>query len=315
MTIVALDTETTGVAYWDRAFCVTEAWRETDELVSNYWEIDDPDFGIDSSGRTDYVFHNAKFDVQKLTLAGYRLPSWEHIHDTECMIHLINEQQPKALKRLARELLGLETDEAEALRTARRQLGLKKADGYDALPREILEKYARKDAEFTLLLYEYLWPQIESDEELLQLYQDDMELAGVLFDMEAAGLNVDREYVDRTAKSLATDILRLDVWLRDNCGTGSWTEKGSEFNYNSWQQLLEVLRSRGLKLDSTKKEVLAALDDEFCAKLLELRRLKKQYDYFKMIQNEIGDDGILHPYHKEWGTRGRRFSSGSEDDA
>ena len=313
MAYLALDTETTGLGFWDTAFCVSWAHRQ---------EAGDSDPGVMRSGVyyepgqvnnwhlwDGLVFHNAKFDVQKLELAGAGLPlDWTKIHDTECLSHLINEQQPKALKRLAKELLGLETDEQEVLRTARRKLKLTKADGYDALPREVLEPYARKDAEFTLLLFEFLWPLVKRDPDLLRLYREEQELMGVLYDMEQQGLGIDMEYVNNYTKKLAGAILETDLHLRDLTGD-------ENFNPNSPVQVKTALSERGLNVESTKKEVLQALDDELVSLLLKLRHDSKLYSsYLKPLQAEV-KDGILHPNHKQWGTKGRRFSAGEADEA
>lgn len=314
MHYLALDTETTGLGYWDSAFCVTMAYRSADgSLISKYLEASDKDAMEDlycnmTYPDTELVFHNAKFDIQKLIPLVGGGPDWLHTHDTECMSHLLDEQRPKSLKGLAKTLLGLETDETEALRSARRKLGLTKADGYDALPRDVLEPYALKDAEFTLLLFENLWPQIEGDPELLRLYREEQELMGVLFDMEAAGIGVDMDYVRSEAKNLATIILECDLKIRDMVGV-------EDFNPGSWQQVTAAFKERGIEIGSTKKEVLAELDDPLAATLLTLRSTKKQYDYFKSIQAEVGSDGLLHPNFKQWGTRGRRFSSGGESDS
>lgn len=307
MAYFALDTETTGLGFWDTAFCVSEAFRSDGELISNVYYLPDPDASWECK---ELVFHNAKFDVQKLVLAGAIEPplDWAQIHDTECLSHLVNEQQPKALKRLAKELLGLDTDEQEVLRTARRKLGLKKADGYDALPREVLEPYALKDAEFTLLLFEHLWPMVEADADLLRLYREEQELMGVLYDMEQCGLGVDMKYVNDYTKELAGSILKLDLHLRDLTGD-------ENFNPNSPIQVKKALAERGLTLESTKKDVLKQVDDELVEVLLQLRHDSKLYSsYFKPLQAEVRD-GILHPNHKQWGTKGRRFSAGATDES
>jgi len=304
---LALDTETTGLGFWDTAFCVSEAFRDEGELISNVYYLPHPEAIFVCK---ELVFHNAKFDVQKLVLAGaIKGPlDWTEIHDTECLSHLVNEQQPKALKRLAKELLGLDTDEQEVLRTARRKLKLKKADGYDALPREVLEPYARKDAEFTLLLFEHLWPLVEGDPDLLRLYREEQELMGVLYDMEQQGLGVDIEYVNNHTKELAGSILELDLRLRDMSGD-------ENFNPNSPIQVKKVLAERGLDLESTNKNVLKAVEDELVDILLQLRHDTKLYSsYFKPLQAEVRE-GILHPNHKQWGTKGRRFSAGATDEA
>src|SRR5689334_1926940 len=108
---LAVDTETTGLGFFDTPFCVTLALRDdTGELRSTYKELPadkESVIGI-LSAADNLVFHNAKFDIQKLELVG--IPVWEHktayqIHDTECLSHLLNEQRPKRLKSLAKELL------------------------------------------------------------------------------------------------------------------------------------------------------------------------------------------------------------------
>lgn len=304
---LALDTETTGLGFWDTAFCVSMAWREPDGTLMSV--VEEVDAIAEISTEDEWVFHNAKFDVQKLVLAGLLdEPNWARIHDTECLSHLVNEQQPKALKRLAKDLLGLDTDEQEVLRAARRKLGLTKADGYDALPWEVLEPYARKDAEFTLLLFEYLWPIVQADPDLLRLYREEQELMMVLYDMEQRGLGVDMEYVNDHTKVLAGSILELDLRLRDMTGD-------EDFNPNSPVQVKKALAARGLTLESTKKDVLKQLDDELVTTLLQLRHDSKLYSsYFKPLQTEVRD-GVLHPNHKQWGTKGRRFSAGASEES
>lgn len=306
MPYLALDTETTGLGYWDEAFMVSWARRHNGEIASGVAYVPEWDFDSDEQ---ELVFHNAKFDVQKLVMCGFLTElDWTQIHDTEALSHLVNEQQPKALKRLAKDILSLETDEQEELKKVRRKLKLKKSDGFDQLPPDVLEPYARADAEFTLQLFEYFWPIVSNDPDLLRLYQEEQELMGVLYDVEAEGLGVDMEYVDATAKALAENILRLDLLCRDLTGS-------EEFNTGSWQQIQAALQERGHNPPDTKKETLAAIDDELAQAILELRHDTKQYGtYFKNIQAETRD-GILHPNFKQWGTRGRRFSSGGTEES
>lgn len=313
MKILALDTETEGLGYWDKAFCISGAWRDDKgELCSKVWYLDDDLSELYElmGAAKALVFHNAKFDLAKLELAGITMPMhiWTYdIHDTECMSHLLNEQQPKSLKRLARDVLGLETDEEVVLREARRKLKLRKSDGYHALPRDVLEPYARKDAEFTLRLYEHFYPQIEADPDLSRLYREEQELAEVLMAMERAGLGVDMEYVNAKTKELAAEILETDLAVRDMVGT-------EEFNPGSWQQVTAALKERGFSVGSTSKAVLSTLDDELAQAILRLRKNTKLFGtYFKALQTEVRD-GILHPNFKQWGTRGRRFSAGEVED-
>lgn len=311
MGVLALDTETTGLGYFDTAFMMSWAWNDEGEIRSGV-EYDPKIFADWITQDWDaFVFHNAKFDLQKLELAGAIPVGWVgahpfRIHDTECMSHLLNEQQPKALKRLAKEILGRETDEETVLRAERRKAGLRKADGYDKLPREVVEPYARADAEFTLALYEAFWPLIENDPELLELYRGEQELLVVLYEMERAGLGVDMEYVNEQTKELAGEILMDDLAIRDMVGR-------EEFNPASPKQLLEAFAERGVKVESTAKAILEDVDDDLARSVLRLRRNSKLHgSYFKALQAEV-KNGILHPNFKQWGTRGRRFSAGETE--
>lgn len=305
MGVVALDTETTGVGYHDTVFCVSAAWRDKGTLQSHAWKASGIDLLKVLDGYSGFVFHNAKFDLQKLEQAGILTTwNWYDIHDTECMSHLLDEQRPKALKKLAKTVLDLDTDEEEELRKARRKLGLTKADGYDRLPWEVLEPYARKDAEFTLLLYEHFWPQIQASEELLALYKTEQELMGVLYKMEQKGIGIDKDYVDAQCKELADILLRTDLELRDMVGK-------EDFNPNSWQQITEAFAERDIRIADTSKETLSEIDDPLAYLLLEYRHATKLYNtYFRAIREETRE-GILHPNFRQWGTRGRRFSAGA----
>ena len=74
--MIAVDTETTGVGFYDEPFCATVTWRAPEgELKSAYISLEDEDReeGIDHIRAIlglvhTWVFHNAKFDLQKLAL-------------------------------------------------------------------------------------------------------------------------------------------------------------------------------------------------------------------------------------------------------
>lgn len=303
--ILAVDTETTGLGFYDEAFCVSWAWRNPNlGIQSDFHPVHHRVIKPTLERSERLIFHNAKFDLQKLKQAGLLTEwDWSTIYDTECMSHLLDEQRPKALKKLAKTLLGLETDEETELRRVRRQLGITKKDGFDRIPLDVLGPYARKDAEFTLLLYEHFWPEIESDEELLTLFRDEQELMGVLFSMEQNGLGVDNEYVESMCKELADLLFRVDLELRDLVGE-------EDFNPNAWQQIIKAFAERDIQIPNTRKETLAGIDDELATLLLSYRHNTKLYNtYFRAIREET-KGGILHPNFRQWGTRGRRFSAG-----
>ena len=69
---LAVDTETTGVAFFDIPVIVTTAESDVDGVHTEFYTLpDDTQEVRDRIAHTDeLVFHNAKFDLQKLALAG-----------------------------------------------------------------------------------------------------------------------------------------------------------------------------------------------------------------------------------------------------
>lgn len=312
--ILAVDTETTGVAFFDIPVIVTTAWvdwMDDNNVHTSYHTLpDDADEVRRRLGEAEeLVFHNAKFDIQKLALAGILdMDQMDptSVYDTECLAHLLDEHRRKGLKFLAREILGEETDEEEVIRKARRKLGLTKKDGYDQLPREVVEPYARKDAEFTIRLHDILRPLVEGSEDLSRLHRLEQRLTFTLLRMECRGMGVEVEYVEETARQYASEALALEMDIRDYVGSET-------FNPNSPKQVTEAFLAAGLDLESTNKATLAGVDHELAEKILRLRTLKKMHGtYLKAILDEQRD-GVLHPSYRQHGTRTGRMSSGEQE--
>lgn len=315
--VLAVDTETTGVTFFDTPFIVTTAWVDwlDDNNVHTSFHLlpDDADEVRRRIRKAEeLVFHNAKFDIQKLALVGILEPDSLEPHsvfDTECLAHLLDEHRRKGLKFLAREILGEETDEEDEIRKARRKHKLTKADGYDKLyakEPELVERYARKDAEFTIRLHDKLRPQVEASENLRRLLRLEQRLTFTLLRMETRGMGIAVEYVEETAREYASKALALEMDIRDRVGIES-------FNPNSPKQLTEAFLALGKKLDSTNKATLAGMDEPLAQEILELRTLRKMHGtYLKAILDEQRD-GVLHPSFRQHGTRTGRMSSGEAE--
>ena len=309
MTLLAVDTETEGVAYYDRPFLVSAAWE--DQSVA--YDLDIPG---ESQKATDllaahdvWVMHNSKFDLAKLILGGIirrEDVTPERFEDTEALAHLLDEHRRKGLKPLTRELLGIETDEEEVLKKVRREMKLKKSDGYHILPRDVLIPYALKDAEFTLALYHKLRPQLDRFDDLAELYQMEKEVTLVLLDMEARGMALDMEYVDRTTKEYALQAVKTEMDIRDLTGD-------EDFNPNSPKQILEAFGAMGIPLDKTDRETLSGVDHPLAQDILNLRSTRKMHGtYLTSIQDEQRE-GIIHPWFRQHNTRTGRFASGEAE--
>lgn len=309
---LAVDTETTGVAFFDTPFCATMAWTdESGDVHSDIYWIPEESEAITGilSDAEELVFHNAKFDLQKLALVGIINPNDLdplRVFDTECLAHLLDEHRRKGLKPLVRDLLGEETDEAEVINKTRRKLKLTKKDGLDKLPREVVKPYALKDAEFTIRLHDFLRPQVESSEDLCRLLALEQRLTFVLLRMEMRGMGVSAEYVEKTAREYAGEALSLELDIRDSLAN-------EEFNPNSPKQIREAFESLNIELEGTSKAVLKELKHPLAEKILKLRTLRKMHGtYLKAILDEQRD-GILHPSYRQHGTRTGRMSSGEAE--
>jgi DNA polymerase I-like protein with 3'-5' exonuclease and polymerase domains len=248
--------------------------------------------------------HNAKFDIQKLCRLGIPLSVFiGKFEDTQAMAHLIDEHQSTGLKFLARKYLGETTDEDEVLKVYRRKAKLKKEDGYEPIPHEILAPYALKDAEFTLALYNKLSSLMHKD--LIPLYDLEKQMTIALLGVEARGMQVDREYVIAKRKEYGDKIYQTKARIAEL--------SGPDFNPQSPTQVLAALEERGIRIDKTDKATLASVDDELASLIVELREANKiKATYFDAMYEE-SKRGILHPNFRQHGTRTGRMSSGAAE--
>lgn len=313
-TLIAVDTETTGVAYFDTPFCVSLAWdRDEEDYQSHYIELDSDEsreYVTNILSHTpELVFHNAKFDMQKLGLVGLFAPTERDpstVHDTEALAHLLDEHRIKKLKVLAKDLLGEETDEAEAIRAAKREHKLTAADGFDKLPRDVIIPYAKKDAEFTIRLFDNLYPKLAAYSDLLGLYSTEQKLTFVLLEMESRGMRLDIGYAEAKAKEYNTKALTQELLIRDMVDN-------EEFNPNSPKQVTEAFADLNITLAGTGKEVLREVDHPLAQSILELRTLRKMHStYLKPMLSEQRD-GVIHPSFRQHGTKTGRMSSGGQE--
>lgn len=327
--VLAVDTETEGVEFYDDVFCGTVTWRRPDgEPSSWYFETAEADTraqlrAILVNTRV-WVCHNAKFDWQKLILDGVidRAELDRHeLHDTQTIFALLDENSPKALKKLAvsvlkyRDVINVPTKsgknkgkdrwlprEEYLVGKVREKMGLKKEDGYHLLPREVIVPYAMRDTDFTLRLYETLYPRLEKrDPRLVELYAESMERKLHLLDMESDGLGLDLPYLEETASEKGVEV--MEAW-------GDVTTKaGFELNPNSPDQIKAAFANRGIYLENTQADTLEKLTDPLAVALLAYRGVKKIHDYLRELKR-IQRGGIAHPNFNDDGARTGRMSSG-----
>lgn len=330
--VIAIDTETEGLGFYDQPFAATVTWRTpAGELTSWYFELADPEVQSDLRNilrnAPTWVGHNLKFDLQKMRLAGLvtdQMLEGRELHDTQILYHLLDENGRKGLKHLAVTVLGYdETIEVEVksgpnkgttkrvpkqehhLNAVRRKLKLTKDDPWSLLPREVLIPYALMDTEFTLRLYETLRPKVEAlGEDVWAWYQTEIELTRTLLAIEEEGMALDVEYLETTASEYGVRVMEGQAKIAQLTGN-------PDLNPNAPQQLLKAFAERGLNLETTAVAELKGLDDELAVAVLAYRDDLKLYKtYLRGLLSEQRD-GVAHPNFNQTGARTGRMSSGS----
>jgi len=342
--LIAFDTETHGLAFYDAAFCFTAAWYRPDGgIEAHYFELDKFDSRKGVSNMLLYgtilVGHNLKFDMQKAMLGGLLsrdLLFPGRIHDTETLAHLDDEHRPKGLKDLMVSVLGYEDTidveiksgpnkgtfkkvprEKAEMDAVRRKLKLTVNDPWSLLPRAVILPYAVADARGTLELYTKLRPLVERYDDLWSLYQQELELTLVLLDMEQQGLGLVTSYVDKQVKVYGMRVLEHENTIEQIVGKPVRTgyippkEKDKFFNPASNKQLAEFFKAAGFERDSYDKSVLKDIDHPLAPALTEMRGDAKLLNtYFRAMKAEARD-GILHPSYRQ-NVRTGRMASGKE---
>lgn len=331
--LVAFDTETTGLGFYDEPFGATVTWRRpTGELKSGYFELSDvnahAELSLILTMAPNLVGHNLKFDLQKAILAGLLtrqdVDDYDELHDTATQAHLLDENQRKGLKVLAVTVLKYDDTidvviksgknkgqtkrvpkEQHKLNAVRRKLKLTKDDGYHLLPREVLIPYALRDTEFTLRLHEALWPQLQREgQDVLDWYATEMQLVLDLLDMESDGLGLDMAYLNATTSEWGVKVMGLTQQLVELSGR-------PDFNPASPEQVMTTLKARGINVPDTQAKTIEKLDDEFVHALLGFRGAFKVYKTYLRAMQHDQREGILHPNFNPTGARTGRLSSGS----
>lgn len=333
--IIAVDTETTGLEFYDEPFASTLSWRGPEGQLRNAYlplEGHGRDLALEVLSEIlesvpAWVFHNAKFDLQKLKLIGViddALIERVDLHDTQTIYTLLDENDRKGLKYLAVKILKYDdtikvpyktkgregyreiSREKYELDEARRRLKLTKDDGYHLLPRRVIVPYALRDTDFTLRLYEKLMPALErkGGPDLLRLYASSMRLKRAFLRMEEDGLALDLDFLQTKASEYGIKV--MEGWNRLVDLTGD-----SDFNPNAPAQVMDVLNARGLYPEDTQKGTLEKLDDEFVRALLQYRGDKKIHKTYLVGLLNAQRDGIVHPHFNDDGARTGRTSSGA----
>ncbi len=295
--VCGFDFETYGVDPWKVDFKVLtcalslgeegswvvdfSGWDGAREFIQKAYQVSRP------------VFFNAPFDVA----VGVKECGWgvKDVDDLQVIAYLLNGGSEKAisLKRLALDW----TDVGDY------GIDVKKPEEILRIPRERLYQYNATDAYVTAKLFEPFKERLKDDlewsvlfgkekKDLLWCYENVLKkLLVMAIELRVNGMVVDTEYL----RSLEQELLQRKREIERAVGAG--------VNLNSPQQVLKWLRSRGIQVESTRKEVLEKLLNG--AEGSEIAELKMLMDYRtieKLLNTyvvplrleHLGSDGCVH---------------------
>ncbi|MGH8864169.1 MAG: DNA polymerase, partial [Burkholderiales bacterium] len=176
------------------------------------------------------VGQNLKYDKHVLANHGILLSGIEH--DTLLQSYVLESHQSHDMDSLAARHLGVTTisyDEVTGKGASRipfEQVGVERAT-----------EYSGEDADVTLQLHRTLYPQVEQDLKLANVYRAiEMPVMEVLFTMERHGVLLDAQLLDIQSKELGEKMIDLENRVHQ--------EAGQPFNLNSPKQLQEILFER-----------------------------------------------------------------------
>jgi len=221
--------------------------------------------------RPTKLLHHAKYDTHVFANEGIDLRGVAD--DTMLQAYVLESHRGVGLEDLCLRCLGIKG-------TSYEQLCGKGAHqiGFDEVDLERATHYACEDADFTLRLHNVLREQVRAQAPLEYIYQLEILVSRVLFEIERNGVMIDSAELGRQSHVLGQELLALEQ--------RAYTIAEQPFNLNSPKQLGEILFNK-MKLPvvrktpggapSTDEDVLTKLAEDYPLPqvLLEYRGLAK----------------------------------------
>lgn len=221
--------------------------------------------------RPTKVLHHAKYDTHVFANEGIDLQGV--LGDTMLQAYVLESHRSVALHELSQRILGLKgLTYEEICGKGANQIG------FDAVDIERATEYACEDADYTFRLNQVLLEQVKALPQLFDIYQLELQVSRVLFEIERNGVRIDSAELGRQSHTLGQEMLKLEQ--------RAYELAGQPFNLNSPKQLGEILfgkmqlpvvRKTAAGAPSTDEEVLTKLAEDYPLPqvLLEYRSLAK----------------------------------------
>lgn len=320
---LSVDTETTGLEYFDLPFSfsianASDTFNFDSRVIPDLWSNLLVKELFLQKDRT-WIFQNAKFDVKMLRRRGIEIAGkWIDIAVAARIVR--NDYmgaKPYSLASQARRH-GMEKDKAvdeyiklnNCYEVRRDFFGEEtKCPRFDYVPLDIMDRYAAKDARLTYDLYSLYIDQMDASD--LILFKQECELTRVCFEMEEAGILVDKGFTTRALygeRSLIEEFKSLYHSLTGNEFVNSAKSAQKVLEY----QLPRTEAGNPSLNDDVLEEILikGSENDQNIAKLIQkIRHHEKRVStYFTSYLNSMDDRNLIHPTMWQAGTRTGRFS-------
>jgi len=318
-TIVAFDTETTGLDYEkDKlvgfSFCINESEAYYVPFahfylgVGNQVSEESAKNAMRNIFQSKVVGHNIKFDLHFVSRF-LEDDTLEVYADSIILAWLVNPESGLAMDKLADKLL-------DHTMVAFKDT-VKKGETFGDVDLESATQYAAEDAFITLKLFHLLNEKLElqSAKHLLEESMSvEVPFISTLLGMEKEGIQIDTAFLDTFSGEVQETLTHLTKDI--------YALAGSEFNINSTKQLgvilfehLELPTGKKTKTGySTNEAVLSSLKDkhEIIPKLLEYREVYKLFSTYIEPLGKIGREDSksrIHTSFVQTGTATGRLSS------
>ena len=318
--LLALDTETTGLDYMDAKLVgISLSVKSGEAAYIPLGHQQEEQLDVDvvlkklkpilESTKIKIVGQNIKFDRNILARYGIQLTSFEN--DTMLMSYVLNSTVTRHnLDALAQYYLNYKTTTFEEVAGK----GVKQVT-FDLVPIDQAVHYASEDADITYRLHEELKSRLAKEPVLKTLLEEiEIPLITVLSDMERTGTLVNEKVLKAQSKNFSKRITKLE--------TEAYELAGQEFNLGSPKQLQEIFFEK-LKYPilqktpggqpSTAENVLQQLSEDYELPkiILEHRTLSKlKSTYTDKLPSQISPNtGRIHTSFNQTGTSTGRLSS------
>ncbi len=256
------------------------------------------------------VGQNLKYDLHVLANHGVEVAA--QLHDTMLQSYMLDAAGSRHdMDTLAQKHLNVKTIKYEEVAgKGKAQLSFEKIELEKAGP------YAAEDADITLQLHQQLWPQLEADERLAQLYHEvEIPLLRVLKRVEENGVSVDCDALSEMSTEFAAEMSSTEKAAHEDAG--------EEFNLSSPKQIqaiffekkgLPVIRKTPKGQPSTAEDVLEQLAEDYELPRLILRhrtlsKLKSTYTDKLPLEVQERTGRVHTSYHQAVASTGRLSSA------